>query len=88
MELCSEISYIVDPGESWDLFHPLNISHTDLFYNASRLLFLMVTIAIKQTPEFGANHLVGGLKEALTFPWKHLGSWGRGSAQARRLQWF
>lgn len=38
--------------KSCALFHPLNISHTDLFYKEGKLLLLMVTIAIKQIPKF------------------------------------
>lgn len=48
-----------DPGKSCALFHPLSISHDDLFYSEGKLLFLMVTIAIKHVLKLNyaeANH--------------------------------
>lgn len=59
--------------KSCALFYLLNISQVDLFDNEGRLLFLMVTIAIKQNLKFSiiqglAHRLVGGLKQVLPFP--------------------
>lgn len=58
----SEIPRQGAPGESCAVFHPLNISHTGLFYKEGKLLFLMVTRAIKQILSYAReSHGVGGL---------------------------